>query len=126
MPGFSKQTAPRDESAGPVENHSGEVGEYTIDFLTAKADLDGAPLLKGLPGDLCQCPHWGYVLSGRITFVYPDRQESSTAGDAFYAPPGHSPFWGAGSEFVNISPTDEVRVVSDHLKNAIREMAGRG
>ena len=30
MPGLSKHTEPRDASAGPVENHSGEVGGYTI------------------------------------------------------------------------------------------------
>jgi hypothetical protein len=25
----------------------------------APAGLDTTPLFKGLPDDLCQCPHWG-------------------------------------------------------------------
>ena len=28
---------------------------------------DFTPVLKGLPDDLCQCPHWGYILSGSLT-----------------------------------------------------------
>jgi len=126
MAGFSKQTAPRDESAGPVQNRSGDVDGYTIDFITAVAPVDGAPLLKGLPDDRCQCPHWGYVLKGRITYVYADREESFGPGDAFYAPPGHSPLWEAGSEFVHFSPTEEVRVVGEHMRNAMKEMASHG
>jgi len=35
-----------------------------------------APLLHGLPGDSCQCPHWGYLLAGKITVSYADREET--------------------------------------------------
>jgi ethanolamine utilization protein EutQ (cupin superfamily) len=45
--------------------------------------------MKGLPDDRCQCPHWGYVVNGRLTFRYADREEISEAGDVFYTPPGH-------------------------------------
>jgi hypothetical protein len=31
-----------------------------VDFLTFREDFDATPLLKGLPDDQCQCPHWGY------------------------------------------------------------------
>ena len=52
---------------------------------------DLAPMLKGLPGGNCSCPHWGYVLKGRIIVRYDDHEEVFEAGDAFYMPPGHTP-----------------------------------
>jgi hypothetical protein len=27
------------------------------------------------PGDSCPCPHWGYVMAGRLTVRYGDREE---------------------------------------------------
>ena len=68
-----------------------DVEGYRINFTTFHQDIDGTPLLKGLPDDRCQCPHWGYVIKGRVTFRFADRDEVFEAGDAFYTPPGHIP-----------------------------------
>jgi hypothetical protein len=54
------------------------------------AGVDTGPLLKGLPGDRCPCPHWGYVLAGRMRVTYADGEEVLQAGDLFYRPPGHA------------------------------------
>ena len=35
---------------------------------------------QGLPDDQCQCPHWGYVISGTMTFRFVDREEVFEAG----------------------------------------------
>src|SRR5439155_15764393 len=75
-----------------------------------RQDTDLAPLLKGLPGDSCQCPHWGYVTAGRLTVRYADHEEVVEADDAFSMPPGHVPAAEAGTEFVMFSPTPELRV----------------
>jgi quercetin dioxygenase-like cupin family protein len=61
----------------------------------------------GLPDDRCQAPHWGYVAAGRITFRFGDREETYEAGDAYYAPPGHTTVIEAGTDVVEFSPTDE-------------------
>jgi len=29
----------------------------------------------GLPDDRCESPHWGYMISGELTFRYADRDE---------------------------------------------------
>ena len=34
--------------------------------------------VQGLPDDLCQCPHWGYVTAGSITVRYADGTEETT------------------------------------------------
>jgi hypothetical protein len=44
-----------------------------------------------------------------ITFRFADREETYVAGDAYYAPPGHTPVHYAGAEIVEFSPTDGLR-----------------
>ena len=108
MPKVSKDTA-EVEDPGFLLDHRGEVGGYTIDFITFRADLDATPLLKGLPGDRCSCPHWGYVVKGRMTYRFADRDEVVEAGEAYYLPPGHIPVTNEpGTEIVQFSPTPEL------------------
>ena len=46
--------------AHPAEDRTDHFDGYTVNFTSIREDSDLAPLLKGLPGDSCQCPHWGY------------------------------------------------------------------
>src|SRR6266852_2960959 len=107
MPKVSKETASRVEDIGVLESRSEEIDEYTIEFTTFREDADATPLFDGLPDGRCQSPHWGYVLAGRLTFRFADRDEVYEAGDAYYAPPGHIPVVTGGTEVVEFSPTDE-------------------
>ncbi len=91
MPKVSKDSATQGGDHGPVVDRSEDMDDYTVNFLTFREDLDHTPLLKGLPNDQCQSPHWGYVLKRTLTFRFGDREEVFEAGDAFYAPPGHIP-----------------------------------
>ena len=56
-------------------------------FGQFKTDSDPAPLFFGRPDERCQCPHWGYLLSGKIVFRDADHIETYVACDAFYVPP---------------------------------------
>ena len=53
-----------------------EWADIHVGFETYSEDFDLTPLLKGLPDDRCQCPHFGYVLKGRMRVRYADRKES--------------------------------------------------
>jgi hypothetical protein len=112
MPKVSKESAAHVEDHGPVEDRHEEVSEYTVNFVTFRQDVDGTPLLKGLPGDSCDCPHWGYVIKGRLTYRFADHDEVTEAGDAFYTPPGHIPIAAAGTEFVQFSPTLQLQAIA--------------
>jgi hypothetical protein len=105
MPRMSKADAPVSLDEPEIEGRYAELGEYTVAFETHKADMDPAPLFRGLPDDRCQCPHWGVVQAGRIIFRYADHDEVFTAGDAYYGAPGHLPLIFAGTELVEFSPT---------------------
>src|ERR1700740_612325 len=111
MPKVSRQGAKVDRE-GPVEDRHADIdGGYTVNFLTFDVDSDGAELVKGLPDDRCQCPHWGYAFRARLTFRTTGGDEVFEAGDAFYLPPGHIPIADAGTEYLQFSPSDELHVV---------------
>jgi hypothetical protein len=106
----SRTEAPDSLEVEGYEGHFAELDDYTVGFETYTADADLAPFFAGLPDDRCQCPHWGYVVKGRVTFRYADGSEDVLgAGDAYYARPGHTPVLYAGTEVVEFSPTDALR-----------------
>jgi hypothetical protein len=110
MPKISRETATKGGDYGPVVDRHEELEGYRLSFTSFKEDIDATPLMKGLPDDRCQCPHWGYVISGSVTFRFGDRDEVYEAGDAFYTPPGHIPVrHQPGSEVVMFSPELELR-----------------
>jgi hypothetical protein len=109
MPKISRTSA-RKTDMGPVCDHEGELEGYVVNFVEFRQDLDATALLKGLHEDRCQCPHWGYIVKGKLTMKYPDREEVYEAGDAFYSPPGHVPIkHEPGTEIVQFSPTHKLR-----------------
>lgn len=107
MPKVSRESASHVEDIGVLESRSEEMDGTTIEFTSFRVDADATPFFVGLPDDRCQSPHWGYVLRGRLTFRYADRDEVYDAGDAYYAPPGHIPVVTGGTEVVEFSPTEE-------------------
>lgn len=117
----SKSTAPHQDH-GPVEEYADERGGYNISFVTFKQDIDATPLLKGLPGDACTCPHWGYVLKGRVTFTIDGRDEEFGAGDAFFVPPGHLQRADEGTEYLQFSPAEELKVVDETIMANLARM----
>lgn len=108
MAKVSSATADDVKDFGVAVDRSSTVDGYTINFVTINEAHDLAPMLASLPGGHCSCPHWGYILKGRMTVTYGDRVEVFEAGDAFYMPPGHTPQADADAEFIMFSPADQL------------------
>lgn len=110
MPKASQSSASEKVELDGYEGHFEDLGPYTVGFESYTADADLAPLFAGLPDDRCQCPHFGYVLEGRVKFTFAGGgEEIYEAGDAYYAPAGHLPTLYAGSRVVEFSPTAELQ-----------------
>lgn len=122
MPKVSRTTATRVLNVGPVVDRASDLDDYTVSFTSFAHDIDGAPLLKGLPDDRCQCPHWGYVVKGTATFTFPEGIETYNEGDAFYAPPGHTPAHSADSELVLFSPREELIATAQTMERNMQAM----
>ena len=100
-----------------------ELGGYTASFQTLLDDIDATPLMKGLPDERCQCPHWGYVFKGKMTARYEDHDEVFEAGDAFYVPPGHVQVQNEpGTEFLSFSPSEELRIAEAAMMKNVQAM----
>jgi len=124
MPKASKESVTEVRDYGVAEDRTGKLDGYTVNFVSIRQDHDLAPMLSGLPGGRCSCPHWGYVLKGRMTVRYADHEEVCEAGDAFYMPPGHTPAAEAGTEFIQISPSDQLQEVEAAVVKAMQQMQG--
>ena len=125
MPKVSKDSATQGGEFGPVTDRSDEIEGYSVNFTTFHVDLDQRPVLKGLPDDQCQCPHWGYVIKGRLTIRNGDREEVFEAGDAYYLAPGHVGVSNEpGSEVVQFSPGEELKKTSDVIMKNMQAVQG--
>jgi hypothetical protein len=116
MPKVSKDTATEVDDFGVAEDRHDDLDGYTVNFVTIRQSHDLAPMLKGLPGGNCPCPHWGYLISGRMIVRYDDHEEAIEAGDAFYMPPGHAPEAEEGTQIVQFSPAAQLAEVVAAMK----------
>jgi hypothetical protein len=101
---------------GAVTSRAIEWGDTTIVYAKFSAGADATPLLAGLPGDLCGCPHWGVVLSGAVNVTYGDgTRETSRAGDVFHWPAPHTVQFDVDTEILEFSPQRGLRTVYEHI-----------
>lgn len=91
------------------------------EYFTLSAGVDTTPLFQGLEGNLCQCPHWGFVLRGQLTTTDANgAQETVKANDLFYWPPGHNVKVDADAEIIMFSPQQEHSQVIHHMIEKVK------
>ena len=117
MPKASGSTG-SEKDFGVAVDRTTVVDGYSISFTSIRQTHDLAPILAALPAGHCTCPHWGYVLKGKITIRYDDHEEVVTAGEAYYMPPGHAPAAEAGTELIQFSPADQLAAVEQAIMAA--------
>ncbi len=100
----SRNEVPVTMQVGPAYSCDVQWGEMNMAFEGFPAGMDTRPLFRGLPGDRCQCPHWGMLLKGRIKVLYEADEETIHAGQAYYLPPGHNVVVEQDCELVELSP----------------------
>jgi hypothetical protein len=87
------------------------------EYFTLAAGVDTTELFQGLEGNLCQCPHWGFLLRGQITTTDANgNKETVKANDLFYWSPGHNVKVEADAEIVMFSPQRQHSHVIDHMR----------
>jgi len=118
----SKSDLPKTVDVEELTIQEADWGDIHVNLVTCHKTLDIAPLLKGLPDDMCQCPHWGMILKGRKLVKYHDHEEVLSAGDAYYMPPGHSTITDAGTEWVEFSPGDELKKTNEVVARNLAAM----
>ena len=98
-------------------------GGMTVDINNAPAGTDFTPLLEGLEDDLCQVPHWGYVIKGSIKIFFGDGQEAIfKEGEAFYMKAGHTGVVLEDLLLVSFSPEDGFHDLEMHINKKVAQM----
>ncbi len=97
-------------------------GKISGEYFSLSSGTDISPLLQGLKDDLCQSPHWGFVIEGKLTVSFADgHDETVTASDLFYWPPGHTVKADADTEMILFSPEHEHTQVIDHILKKVQD-----
>jgi hypothetical protein len=126
MPKVSKDSTTGIDQGGAGTEWRGDLDGYTASIVRTNVEADLTELLRGLPGDVCPSPHWGYVTAGRMWFRSADGVEEIAPGEAFYIAPGHTSGADAGSEFVIFSPAEVMSEVEAHMMRRAQEGATIG
>ncbi|MET9884089.1 hypothetical protein ABZZ20_13260 [Streptomyces sp. NPDC006430] len=117
MAATTRDETPVALQGGGLEVRVKEIGgDFTVGFFRLPEGTDMTAAVKGLPGDACPCPHWGYLLKGRLLMRSQDGDTVYEEGQAFYWGPGHVPVALTDTEYVDFSPTEELRAVLAHVK----------
>ncbi len=115
----------RVESMPGFEGHYLDVDGYTLGFESIDEAMDATPMYKGLPDDLCQSHHWGYVISGRMIMHRPEGDLVVEAGEAYYVGPGHTGETGLpGTKVIEFSPTEEYQRTMEVMAKNMEAMGG--
>jgi hypothetical protein len=120
---LNKDAAPQVESMPGFEGRYAREDGYILGFESFDQAADFTPMYRGLPDDLCQSHHWGYVIRGRMIMHRPEGDIVVNEGEAYYVGPGHTGEAGLpGTQVVEFSPAGEydltMAVVSKNLEAA--------
>lgn len=97
-------------------------GKISGEYFTLSKGVDTTPLFMGLKGNLCQCPHWGYVLSGQLTTTDANGlEESVSAEELFYWPAGHNIKVNEDAEIIMFSPQQQHTTVINHMIEVLKK-----
>jgi len=97
------------------------LGKISGEYFSLSAGVDTTPLFMGLEGNLCQCPHWGYLLSGQLTTTDAEGiEENVHAKELFYWPSGHNVKVNEDAEIVMFSPQQEHTHVINHMIEKVK------
>lgn len=118
----TKNELPLMLEAGASSIRGADWGDLRLSVVSVPAGTDFGPLLKGLPNDRCQGPHWGYILKGRIRIQYPTGDEVLNEGDFYYMPPDHSGIAEEDTEFLEVAPPHLHEEFLNNARRNIEEM----
>ena len=120
----SRESLPVTAEDGAYVERGTEMADMTFEISHYPKGTDFTPMLNGLPGDLCTCPHRGYVFKGKIKFRETDGEELvAESGNGFYLAPGHTAEALEDTDLMVLSPTRELKEVMAHVMFANASIA---
>jgi len=100
-------------------------GDMEVGYTSTKGPTDASATYAGLPGGVCQCPHYGYVFKGRIRCIYPGTDwpdEVAEAGDVYFFRAGHHLKYDEATDAFELNPADALQVLMDNVEAYARKL----
>ncbi len=110
---------------GPYRAKWAEWAGYAMAFEVVPGGFPpgGDVVWEGLPEDLCQCPHWGYMIKGKALVRLSDGSEYEIKeGDLYYCPPGHKLYAIEDFENIEFNPAPEAEKTMDSFAMNIAKL----
>jgi hypothetical protein len=101
-----------------------EWGGMIVSYEIFPKGVDATPLFRGLPADMYQSPHWGYIFKGRVRLKRSGGDEVLQAGDVYYLVPGHVPVFEEDTEILEFSPRAEYQATIDAVARNMAALEG--
>jgi hypothetical protein len=92
---LSQQGPARVASMPGFQGRYVEADGYVLGIESFDQAVDFTPMYRGLPDDLCQSHHWGYVIKGRMIFHRPEGDEAFEVGEAYMSGLATPARWGS-------------------------------
>ena len=90
-----------------------EVGNMVVSQVRGSAGWTAEDTFAGLPDDMCQAPHFGVCLSGKVRIVTKEGSIDCEAGDAYFQAVPHRVEWLEDSVLVEFTPREEFWFMTD-------------
>ena len=116
MPSADREGLPLQEIVPGYSSRMADWGGLTVAFERAHAGQDASSMVKGLPDDRCQAPHWGFLFSGTMVVDYGDRRETVEGGQAYHVAAGHRITFETDCEALEFTPTDALAETLDAVR----------
>ena len=110
------------EAGGNIMRVLNDFGDFAVSYHEFAKGTDFTPILKGLPDDMCPCPHYGYIFEGAFRFVYADgTEETYETGDVYYAPAPHTAVVEEDTKLLDFSPQHEHDQLMAHVAKVMEQ-----
>ena len=110
------------DNNGNIMRISDGFGQFAVNYHEFKKGTDFTPLLKGLPGDMCPSPHYGYIFEGAFRFIFADgTEEVYKTGDVYYAPAPHTAIVEEDTRLLEFSPQHEHNELIEHVSRVMNQ-----
>lgn len=110
------------EGDGNIMRALNGFGNFAVSYREFQKGTDFTPILKGLPGDMCPCPHYGYIFEGAFRFIFADgTEETYKTGDVYYAPALHTAIVEEDTKLLDFSPQHEHDQLIAHVSKVMEQ-----
>lgn len=126
MPHANPRELPNAGSRWPIAGghfRSTQWGDMEVGYTEQQHPLDCTELYQsgGLPGGVCQCPHYGYIFDGAIRATYPNTDspdEVAGAGEVYFFPAGHVLIYPEPTTALELNPAFALQQLMDGIQRA--------